>query len=368
MKKIRMKWWLIVLMIITIIAIIVVLLSGYGKKKAGSDVIFDFSCRQAFSDDGLITIDDDGCICYTDDETGIMMPLCTRPNCLHDKAGTREEQEKCNAIYLDGEIVAAFMINRRLYVLTNEGQNHAVLYRSDFDGSNRRKIAEAEFSADSYRIQMRRQVLYFTARVYTYDLSGMPSEEMDYFIAGYDLNKNRFEEITERHHDYGQINIMGIDDEKITYLLQERSEAMVIDEDDFDKAFEGEKILQHSFSDGSDKVVFEKAFRSATYFNDIIYYQTHQGAEYTLYAYDCKQGTDTVLHKGESDAVYFVNGKILLWSEMTDWQHQMRPVCEFKDKLLIWDVGDPEDVVSGIIHPSDYLDNVPNITYLKRSE
>ena len=368
MKKLQKKWWLMVLIIIAIITITVVFLSEYRKKKAGSNVIFDFSCLHAFSDDGIITIDYDGCICYTDEETGIMMPLCTRPNCLHDKAGTREEQEKCNALYLDGEIVAAFMIDRKLYVLTNEGQNHAVIYRSDYDGSNMRKISEAGFSADSYRIQMHRQVLYFTARVYTYDLSGMPSEEMDYFIAGFDLNKDRFEEITERHHDYGQINIMGIDDEKITYLLQERSEAMVIDEDDFDKAFEGEKILQHCFSDGSDKVVFEKAFRSATYFNDIIYYQTHQGAEYTLYAYDCKQGTDTVLHTGESDTVYYVNGKILQWSEMTDWQRQIRPICEFKDKLLVWDVEDPEDIAVGLILSSDYLNNVPDITYLKRSE
>ncbi len=361
MKRMQKTRWLLILMT-------VIMLSGCGKQKTGSDAVFDTSCMFAFSDDGIVVIDHSGCICYADDETGTMIPLCTRLNCMHDLAATREEQEKCNALYLDGEIVAAFMINSKLYVLTNEGQNHSVMYRSDYDGSNRKKIAEADFFADSCRIYMHHQILYFSARVYSYDISGMPSEEMDYFIAGFDLNNNRFEEITARHHDYGQINILGIDDKKITYLLQERSEAMVIDENDFDKAFEGEKILQHSFSDGSDKVVFEKPFSVATYFNDSIYYQTHQGDEYTLYVYDCKQENDTMLHSGESDAVYYVNGKILLWSEMTDWQRQMRPACEFKDKLLIWDVWDPEDVVMGIIHPSDYLNNVPDITYLKRSE
>lgn len=355
--------------IIKLFCITLVLLASYGcSPRLTQEIIFDSAGRKSMNQDGIIIVDYSGCICFADYETGRMIPLCGRANCRHDEAPTHEERESCFALYPNGDIVQAFLYNDKVYVLVNEGVNHCVMYRSDADGSNRKKLSEADFGADSYRVKYNQDRLIFSARVYSYSQEGQPDEKMDYFIACYDLRKNRFSEVTERHHDYGQINVTDVQDNKLVYFLHEREEMMGNEADLGTSVYSGEQFRERNLETGEDKELFTEGFETAFYEDGKVFYFVSVDDGYALHEYNCSNKKDHVLKTADSPTAYWIAGEILLYSELDEWQKKVLPVCEYDSWLLVLDTSAEAESGTklGIIKTTEYIKGEGNIIYLQR--
>lgn len=116
---------------------------------------------------------------YIDKQTMTAVPLCDKPDCLHEKETDPEKVTDCNACllraygdpliaYYEGKLyVAAAQVNANLM---NEGEVSNVLVRMNSDGSERETVLQFPHTATHYLIH--RGYLYYTDATYSETESG----------------------------------------------------------------------------------------------------------------------------------------------------------------------------------------------------
>lgn len=116
---------------------------------------------------------------YIDKQTMTAVPLCDKPDCLHEKETDPEKVSDCNAClprasgdsliaYIDGYLyVASTQVNANLM---NEGDVNNVLVRMNPDGSKRETVLQFPHTAAHYLIH--RGYLYYTDATYSETESG----------------------------------------------------------------------------------------------------------------------------------------------------------------------------------------------------
>ena len=116
---------------------------------------------------------------YIDKQTMTAVPLCDKPDCLHEKETDPEKVTDCNACllraygdpliaYYEGKLyVAAAQVNANLM---NEGEVSNVLVRMNSDGSERETVLQFPHTAAHYLIH--RGYLYYTDATYGETESG----------------------------------------------------------------------------------------------------------------------------------------------------------------------------------------------------
>ncbi|MBD5089341.1 MAG: hypothetical protein HDT30_11135 [Clostridiales bacterium] len=116
-----------------------------------------------------------------DEQTKILMPLCNKPNCLHDKETDDERIEECYAYFIENHGTSASgpegagfaYMNGYIYYVTEkwedgEPHSYSILYKIAKDGSQREKVYQ--WDGLIYNWVMHRNVMYYIE--HTFDESG----------------------------------------------------------------------------------------------------------------------------------------------------------------------------------------------------
>ena len=123
-------------------------------------------------------------IYFFDEEDELIVPLCSKPDCLHDKETAQEKRESCNAYASTFTSTGLAYCNGDLYYVDTDNSSHfPTLYQYMSDGSGRKKLyewTEEGFMPTQWIVH--RDVLYYTLQSYYTD-----EEEIDQFLAFYAL-------------------------------------------------------------------------------------------------------------------------------------------------------------------------------------
>lgn len=150
---------------------------------------------------------------YIDKQTMTGVPLCDKPDCLHEKETDPEKVTDCNAClprtsgdpliaYIDGYLyVASTQVNANLM---NEGEVNNILVRMNPDGSKRETVLQFPHTAAHYLIH--RGYLYYTDATYSETESG----ELDavYGVYRIPLNGGKTETVYENNLPNGVLDRM----------------------------------------------------------------------------------------------------------------------------------------------------------------
>lgn len=150
---------------------------------------------------------------YIDKQTMTAVPLCDKPDCLHEKETDPEKVTDCNACllraygdpliaYYEGKLyVAAAQVNANLM---NESEISNVLVRMNPDGSERETVLQFPHTAAHYLIH--RGYLYYTDATYSETESG----ELDavYGVYRIPLNGGKTETVYENNLPNGVLDRM----------------------------------------------------------------------------------------------------------------------------------------------------------------
>ncbi|RKI42800.1 hypothetical protein D7V86_04775 [bacterium D16-51] len=106
-------------------------------------------------------------IYYMDEESKIILPLCGKADCLHDKETDSEKKQNCNA-YMETESTDTGIAycNGSLYYVELPAFSSPVLYRLSADGTKKEQMYQW---ADNVRIEqwiVHRDVLYYVEHIY----------------------------------------------------------------------------------------------------------------------------------------------------------------------------------------------------------
>ncbi len=338
------------------------LTAGCEKGNEEADVVFTYT-GSSFTDTGILQCLP-GILCFTEFDSGEQVPLCSRPNCMHDHAASKEERDRCYAIY-PGDIVTAFFWKQKIYVFSREGVNHIVVYQSNPDGTGRTKINETDFDINRYRPFVLNGVLYIPGNILYYADDGEAEEETDYFIAAYDLNKNTFSIVTDIHHDLGNNSLTGTYKEKLVYFLNEVNDSETQEE----WISSGAYYLLDPQNGSVEKLIDQND--GVYYSNSRLWYFIQNGDEYTLHMLDLESNHTQTMGTTDSPVAYIIDGKLVLYSDLNDWQKQVVPSDGYQDYLIVLDTRGSTDRYSaaeGIIRSQDYLNSEDKIVYMKRVE
>ena len=345
-----------------VIGLFLSLMISVGCKKGTEPAEMAFTYNgSSFTDTGILQCLP-GILCFTEFESGEQVPLCSRPNCMHDRAASREERDRCYAIY-PGDIVTAFLWQQKVYVFSREGVNHIVVYQSDPDGGDRKKINETDFDIQGYRPVTLNGVLYMPGGTAYFTEDGEAEEETDYFITAYDPEKNTFSVVTDIHHDFGNNYLQGTYKDKLVYFLNEVDAFGTME----DLMNSGASYLLDPQSGSVEKLIDQK---DGVYYSDgRLWYFTREGEEYTLHMLELESNHTQVLGTTDSPTAYIIDGELVLYSDLDDWQKQVVPSDGYQDYLLVMDTRVSDDGYSaaeGILRSRDYLNSEDRIVYTKR--
>lgn len=189
----------ILTLIICICLILCVCSCAEKAEPKGSDRPNVISFYDNVYDIGEFYMDFQDRICFGDLNSFVSLPICSKPNCLHDSPD-------CGAVGLPMTTVMIYYGDNLYYFLDtivqkkdggNEYEYSCELYKCDLNGENRKKIntLPAGFSNDSPEaIILDGSTVYFIAAKPTIENGGV-SKNMPYYLCKYDLAANEFSEI-----------------------------------------------------------------------------------------------------------------------------------------------------------------------------
>jgi|GEM_PF-2255732 hypothetical protein len=159
-------------------------------------------------------------ICFGDLNSFVSLPICSKPNCLHDSPD-------CGAVGLPMTAVIIYYEDSLYYFLDTivqkkggENEYNCELYKCGLNGENRKKIntLPAGFSADSPEaIILDGSTVYFIAAKPTLE-NGSVSKNMPYYLCKYDLAIDEFSEIAKLCEGYYSSAVsLGVFDGRIYF-------------------------------------------------------------------------------------------------------------------------------------------------------
>ncbi len=175
-------------------------------------------------------------ICFGDLNSFVSLPICSKPNCLHDSPD-------CGAVGLPMTAVIIYYEDNLYYFLDtivqkkgSENEYCSELYKCSLNGENRKKINTLPpgFSTDysSSKI-LDGSTLYFIAAKPTLE-NGSVSKNMPYYLCKYDLATNEFNEIAKLCEGYYSYAVLlGVFDGRIYFRHSSYPELVEKTDDDF---------------------------------------------------------------------------------------------------------------------------------------
>ena len=125
----------------------------------------------------------DNFIYFFDDEEEKIIPLCSRPDCLHDKETDQEKREACNAYASTFGDTGLSYCNGNIYYINEDISTTPALYQFAADGSGKEMLYEwDEAGVMPEQWIVHRDVLYYTIESYYTD-----EDDIEEFLALYAL-------------------------------------------------------------------------------------------------------------------------------------------------------------------------------------
>lgn len=192
--------------IVTLLICICLLLCSCAEKgePKGSDRPNIISFFDNVYDIGEFYMDFQDRICFGDLNSFVSLPICSKPNCLHDSSD-------CGAVGLSMTTVVIYYGDSLYYFLDTivqkkggENEYNCELYKCSLNGENRKKISALPpgFSTDySMPKILDGSTVYFIAAKPTLE-NGSTSKNMPYYLCSYDLATNEFNEIAKLCEGY----------------------------------------------------------------------------------------------------------------------------------------------------------------------
>ena len=144
--------------IIFITALSLLLMTSCGSDKTQNNeyqnenirIDMDFTNETSFTDREMIRLSDDGILYYYDVESGISVPICSKPNCNHLGLSASNPKPECDGYVPGLNTTCIAILNDKLYFLyTPESDSgdysgflNKVLCRANKDGTDRKTLAE----------------------------------------------------------------------------------------------------------------------------------------------------------------------------------------------------------------------------------
>lgn len=278
---------------------------------------------------------------------------CGRANCDH---GCSDYQKSdCNAVFI-GDVNFAFIYNDDLYYFT--GESNMAFYRSNVDGTNKKKITDVDFDIDSESAVVKSDRIYCVGCSEKYgeeDANGVSTiEKAEAEVYSIDLKNGKVDKLT----DFGEkadanVRAMKLVGNKLifNYFCQNKSiynsefksyadytDWLSTEKNSYSKAIDifDQKCEYYSIDLDTNKlrklkfnyecnyegINKEKAKEFCDFFilgkaGDYYYMSIQYGAGYSLYQYDIN--TDKMQKIGNSYRMYFCqSGEKIYWVE-TDY-------------------------------------------------
>lgn len=173
---------------------------------------------KSYSDKGIISFER-GIAYFTDSDTNIRMPICTKLNCSHEGRSLSNLDPECDAYLAEGVHCAAIIDNYLYYVIVPDDGDYRTkeFYRSNTDGTDRKLIYRAEeagvFNYGAYEGG-------FMVYVYYNDTDSMGDKLEKNRMGIYLLNLEKEEMIHISVNDEynGKILVATVDNNKVYYM------------------------------------------------------------------------------------------------------------------------------------------------------
>lgn len=117
-------------------------LSACNKQTdIGSEWVWAYNQRGAFSDKGYYFLTSGGFLRFVDTTSGVSVCLCSKAGCLHDQEPDHRKSESCEARLIGSTMITPlFFCNDNLYYILR-AQYGSHLYRRDATGANLETVA-----------------------------------------------------------------------------------------------------------------------------------------------------------------------------------------------------------------------------------
>lgn len=242
-------------------------------------------------------------LCYWDVEASVTVPVCTNPDCSHERSA--DNVSSCTArLPNEQNFICAFYYDNELYIFAASGLNGFVVYKSDYDGNNRKTI----YTDDTYSLVntdnmcLYNDRLIFNGSVEVYDES---AEKLDSKakILSFDLKEHTVEQLADFSEDekcyFNNFGICG--------------DSLVFGRSYFDKDKGENNSVVERLDISSKKIT--KLFAAECIYDQSdgrVYYSEKSGADPTVYCYDGESGKSEKLFevKGYADNVQATGDKV----------------------------------------------------------
>ncbi len=310
--------------------------------------------------------DIDGFLCISDYDSGKTVPICSKPNCLHNRRYDHDNENlNCHATY-PGIIGGAYIYKHKLYAYCSEGINRTVIFESDLNGENRRVFASFD-----YRI-MSRGVLcdgyfYSTVEYHIFADNSIRPERIDEYIIKVDLNDGRSEVYSLQQIPY-YVNLVTVFDEQAIVIFVESDDPNELAED-WDEWIKAVRICSFDMKSGS--ITCLNPPRTVGVVNPIgnqLYYQLAEGSRYVLYRMDMFRSDlppERILERDtEIDMTSFsvLDGELLFYDERSDFQKRVAIAGDLDDSWLVGVSSEAGAFIGyGVIRKEDFRNSVDKI-------
>lgn len=348
-----------------IIMFFMLLMIGGCKKEEQLPEEIAFYDRFSLGRDGILYCSD--LLYITDYTTGVTVPLCDKPNCAHEPRSGTNENPQCNAVY-PGFMCAAFLYRDQLYVFTEDGMNHTIVYMAESTGEGRRKIAEADYTVYGISVFQDGKA-YFSAEREGYQEGSSLRQEKEVFISSFDTADQRFENLTAPDPSLWATEICGITREEI---ILRRYSFLGDDEKDWTKV--SVAYIAKNLATGEERTVYEGPaddFRNPCVVESGIYYYFNKDGAYECWKKET-DGNEVFVYAAESltNDRPVINGEPVFYKDKSDFQKELVVLCTCGDKIFVLD--GHRGGRHGIITTDNYLGSIdeivhpefPNMTYL----
>lgn len=311
---------------VTVCLILLCLVTGLfacGKgANSGSDWVWAYNQRGAFSDQGYYYLTAGGFLRFVDLTSGVSVCLCSKPGCLHDQEPDNRKSEVCEAKLIGASIITPlfFWSDGLYYILEDPYGAH--VYRRNATGTDLETVATL---GKEYINEQQDVTVYAYAAVdgflyYSADVDGSirtaDGGNMVQWISNYlgrlDLQTGKEEVLLDRSDVY--ITLCAVKGNEALFHTAGVPDATYDDPDYRQLRLEMPAKLEHwDGTDGQINTILESTVRDfpPTHMvdNSKVYYSVTLDNEHSVYAYDLSTGQlaivchDTVRYLGNGYAL-----------------------------------------------------------------
>lgn len=185
-------------MMIALVVTSCVLVCGCGKKGQDnrktviSEEAYFNNLKNIYSYmyEGVLYMDEESRLCFTDSESGNKTLVCNRPNCEHTPIDLENETSECPAAF--GSLVGAMLYKNNIYLFETYRGLHVSV--EDMDGSNKKElISFDEMQFVSEALIKDDKIIILCEKTFEYSEDGNPIRiEPEYGIIVYNMETGKY--------------------------------------------------------------------------------------------------------------------------------------------------------------------------------